>query len=60
MATESQTIIYTIRLFGATGEEVARILRQAARDGCPGLRLLSKNGEFAVQIQMEGKGDPQK
>lgn len=60
MAAESQTIIYTIRLFGATGEEVARILRQAARDGCPGLRLLSKNGEFAVQIQMEGKGDPQK
>ena len=44
------TQLRLLRLAGADPAEVAKVLRAAAAEGCPGLRLLEKDGEYAVCI----------
>lgn len=44
------TQLRVLRLAGADAAEVTRVLRAAAAEGCPGLRLLEKDGEYAVCI----------
>ena len=46
------TQLKILRVFGPTAAEVSAVLRQARADGCPGLRLLERDGEFAVCIQI--------
>ena len=41
------TQLKILRVFGPTGAEVSSVLRQIRDDGCPGLRLLERDGEFA-------------
>ena len=45
------TQLRILRVFGLTAAEVTAILREAQADGCPGLRLLERDGEFAVCVQ---------
>ena len=45
------TQLRILRVFGLTSAEVTAILRQAQADGCTGLRLLERDGEFAVCVQ---------
>lgn len=45
------TQLRILRVFGLTSAEVTSILRAAQDDGCPGLRLLERDGEFAVCVQ---------
>ena len=45
------TELRILRVFGPTAAEVSAVLRQARADGCPGLRLLERDGEFAVCAQ---------
>ena len=45
------TQLRILRVFGLTSAEVTAILRAAQDDGCPGLRLLERDGEFAVCVQ---------
>ena len=46
------TQLKILRVFGPTSAEVSAVLRQARDDGCPGLRLLERDGEFAVCVQV--------
>ena len=46
------TELRILRVFGPTSAEVSAVLRQARADGCPGLRLLERDGEFAVCVQV--------
>ncbi len=46
------TQLKILRVFGPTAAEVSAVLRQARDDGCPGLRLLERDGEFAVCVQV--------
>src|SRR5699024_7234133 len=46
------TQLKILRVFGPTAAEVSAVLRQARADGCPGLRLLERDGEFAVCVQV--------
>ena len=46
------TELRILRVFGPTAAEVSAVLRQARDDGCPGLRLLERDGEFAVCVQV--------
>ena len=46
------TELRILRVFGPTAAEVSAVLRQARTDGCPGLRLLERDGEFAVCVQV--------
>ena len=46
------TQLKILRVFGPTGAEVSSVLRQIRDDGCPGLRLLERDGEFAVCVQV--------
>ena len=46
------TQLKILRVFGPTSAEVSAVLRQARADGCPGLRLLERDGEFAVCVQV--------
>ena len=46
-----QTELRILRVFGLTSAEVTGILRAAQSDGCSGLRLLERDGEFAVCVQ---------
>ncbi len=46
------TELRILRVFGPTAAEVSSVLRQARADGCPGLRLLERDGEFAVCVQV--------
>lgn len=46
------TELRILRVFGPTAAEVSAVLRQAQADGCPGLRLLERDGEFAVCVQV--------
>ena len=41
-----------LRVFGPTGAEVSSVLRGIRDDGCPGLRLLERDGEFAICVQV--------
>ena len=41
-----------MRVFGPTGAEVSYVLRGIRDDGCPGLRLLERDGEFAICVQV--------
>lgn len=41
-----------LRVFGMSGAQIAAILRAAREDGCPGLRLLERDGEYAVCVQV--------
>ena len=45
------TQLKILRVFGPTGAEVSSVLRQIRDDGCPGLRLLERDGEFAICVQ---------
>lgn len=47
-----------LRLFGPQLDQVTQVLRAAADQGCPGLNLLMKNGEYAVCVTARG-GDGQ-
>ena len=40
MAEESKQRVHILRLFGMEQAALVRILREAAAQGCPGLRLL--------------------
>ena len=42
------TQLKILRVFGPTGAEVSSVLRQMRDDGCPGVRLLERDGEFAI------------
>ena len=46
------TELRILRVFGPTAAEVSAVLRQARADGCPGLRLLERDGEFAVCVRV--------
>ena len=46
------TELRILRVFGPTAAEVSAVLRQARADGCPGLRLLERDGVFAVCVQV--------
>ena len=46
------TELRILRVFGPTAAEVSAVLRQAGADGCPGLRLLERDGEFAICVQV--------
>ena len=46
------TELRILRVFGPTAAEVSAVLRQARADGRPGLRLLERDGEFAVCVQV--------
>ena len=48
---EQQTHVQVLRLFGPELHEVTPVLRRAAAEGCPGLRLGQRDGEYAVCIQ---------
>ena len=43
-----------LRLFGPQLDQVTQVLRAAADQGCPGLNLLMKNGEYAVCVTARG------
>ena len=42
MAEESKQRVHILRLFGMEQAALVRILREAAAQGCPGLRLLEQ------------------
>ena len=46
------TQLKILRVFGPTSAEVSSVLRQVRDDGCPGLRLLERDGEFAICVQV--------
>ena len=46
-----QTCLQILRVFGLPGAEVTAVLRTVRDEGCPGLRLLERDGEYAVCIQ---------
>ena len=46
------TQLKILRVFGPTGAEVSSVLRGIRDDGCPGLRLLERDGEFAICVQV--------
>ena len=46
------TQLKILRVFGPTGAEVSAVLRAIRDDGCPGLRLLERDGEFAICVQV--------
>ncbi|MBQ5754302.1 MAG: hypothetical protein IIV90_01415, partial [Oscillospiraceae bacterium] len=45
-----------LRLFGPTVQELTPLLKAAAAQGCPGLRLVQKQGESLVSITAPGPG----
>ena len=51
MAEESKQRVHILRLFGMEQAALVRILREAAAQGCPGLRLLEQGGEQAVCVR---------
>ena len=51
MAEESKQRVHILRLFGMEQAALVRILREAAVQGCPGLRLLEQGGEQAVCVR---------
>lgn len=46
------TQLKILRVFGLPSEEIACELRQAKAEGCPGLRLLERDGEYAICVQV--------
>ena len=44
-----------LRLFGVTAEELTPLLRAAAAQGCPGLRLLQKDGESVICVSAQSQ-----
>ena len=49
------TQLKILRVFGPTGAEVSSVLRGIRDDGCPGLRLLERDGEFAICVQVSAR-----
>ena len=47
---EQRSSRLVLRLFGPRRDQVTQVLRAAADQGCPGLNLLMKNGEYAVCV----------
>lgn len=47
-----ETQLQILRVFGPSAAEVSAVLRGARDDGCPGLRLLERDGEFAICVQV--------
>lgn len=47
---EQKSSRLVLRLFGPRRDQVTQVLRAAADQGCPGLNLLMKNGEYAVCV----------
>lgn len=46
------TQLKILRVYGLPSDEVSAVLRAARDEGCPGLRLLERDGEFAVCVQV--------
>lgn len=47
------TQLKILRVFGPTGAEVSSVpAGHPGDDGCPGLRLLERDGEFAICVQV--------
>lgn len=40
-----------LRVFGVSSAKITAVLRSAQKEGCPGLRLLEKDGEYAICVQ---------
>ena len=51
---EQNSCSLVLRLFGPQLDQVTQVLRTAAGQGCPGLNLLMKNGEYAVCVTARG------
>ena len=51
---EQNSCSLVLRLFGPQLDQVTQVLRTAASQGCPGLNLLMKNGEYAVCVTARG------
>lgn len=47
--------IIALRLFGLPQQQVESVLQQAAQEGCPGLRLLSRQDEFVVCVNAKAE-----
>ena len=47
---EQNSCSLVLRLFGPQLDQVTQVLRTAAGQGCPGLNLLMKNGEYAICV----------
>ena len=50
-----ENCIIALRLFGLPQQQVESVLQQAAQEGCPGLRLLSKQDEFVVCVNAKAE-----
>ncbi len=48
---EQYSQVQVLRLFGMETEAVTPVMRRAAAEGCPGLRLGQRDGEYVVCIQ---------
>lgn len=48
---EQHSQVQVLRLFGMETEAVTSVMRRAAAEGCPGLRLGQRDGEYVVCIQ---------
>ena len=53
------TQMMALRLFGLPQKQVESVLKQAAAQGCPGLRLLSREGELVVCVQAKAPTEQQ-
>ena len=52
--TQTHSESRTLRLFGVSTARASAVLRQAAAAGCPGLRLMGRDGELAVRFAASG------
>ena len=52
--TQTHSESRTLRLFGVSTARASAVLRQAAAEGCPGLRLMGRDGELAVRFAASG------
>lgn len=48
MPQEQKSLI--LRVFGPVQSRMTRIMQQAAKDGCPGLNLLMRDGEYIICV----------
>lgn len=48
MPQEQKSLI--LRVFGPTESRMTQVMKQAAKDGCPGLNLLMRDGEYIVCV----------
>ncbi|EJX07094.1 hypothetical protein EVA_04798 [gut metagenome] len=48
MPQEQESLI--LRAFGPTEDRMTQVMEQAAKDGCPGLNLLMRDGEYVICV----------